>query len=153
VQADDVAPDAGALKQPRSRWNRYTEALLAAKLTAAEHRLALAFMRLIPGYRLEERDLGNRLLREVSGLDGRSFERARAGLIEKGLIHYEPGDVARRSHYRLAYGVTAVERSGLEEDESGQGVTAPERSGGDRPRAVRGVRCRAVGADRPRADT
>lgn len=125
--------DVATSRPPRSRWNLYIEALLAADLTAAEYRLALALMRLILGYRLAERDLGDRLLRKTAGtkdgrtlaMDGRTFARARAGLVAKGLLVYRPGvPGGGRSHYALAESghplpaaeraqVTAVERSQL----------------------------------------
>ena len=123
-------------EQPRSRWNRYVNALLAADgLTVAEHRLALAIMRLLPGWRRDEADLGDRLLRKTSHLDGRSFARARAGLVDKRLLVYTPGSsgrTARRSHYALAYGCDAAS---VDDESSGQGVPAGARA--DMPAGAR----------------
>ena len=114
-----AAEEEHARGQPRSRWNRYLEALLATDgLTVAEHRLALALMRLIAGYRLDERPLGDRLLRRTARLDGRSFARARTGLVAKGLLRYQH-DGRKRTHYALLYPCPP---------HSGQGVTAPQRS-------------------------
>ncbi|HZR96731.1 MAG TPA: hypothetical protein VFA56_13625 [Gaiellaceae bacterium] len=75
-----------------SLWNAWLDLKLAADLTIEEHRLADALARNMIGFggRTSER-LGNVLLRSESRLHGRSFERARDGLAEKGLIRFEKG--------------------------------------------------------------
>jgi hypothetical protein len=80
-----------------SDWNRLLERLLAEKLTVAEHRLALALARQLLGWKRTEAPLGQALLRNVAGLDGRSFERALAGLIEKRLVNVTGGGPGRES--------------------------------------------------------
>jgi hypothetical protein len=86
-----------------SDWNRLLERLLAEKLTVAEHRLALALARQLLGWKRTEAPLGQALLRNVAGLDGRSFERALAGLIEKRLVNVTGGGPGRgkRATYTL----------------------------------------------------
>jgi len=78
-----------------SNWNACLERLLAADLTNEEHRLALTLMRLLLGWRKTSDRLGEQLIRETAGLHGRSIERARAGLVSKGLILYQPGSPGR----------------------------------------------------------
>lgn len=88
----------------RSPWNVSIDRLLAAKLTGEELRLALAIMRYTIGWRKTGGNrIGRRYLCEKSGLDARNLARARRGLIEKGLLHYEEGEGGRgnRSFYRL----------------------------------------------------
>jgi hypothetical protein len=84
-----------------SDWNKLLDRLLAEKLTVAEYRLALAFARLLLGWRRFEAPLGQRLLRETSRLDGRTFERALAGLVERGLVDVATAAPRRRSTYTL----------------------------------------------------
>ena len=87
-----------------SDWNLMLERLLAAPLTANEWRLAAAIARSTLGYRTRSAGIGERLLQERSNLtDRRGFERARAGLIEAGILRYTPGSVGRgnRSTYEL----------------------------------------------------
>ena len=87
-----------------SRWNRLIERLLAEDdLTIAELRLALALARLLPGWRRPEARLGRQMLRDVARLDGRDFERARDGLVRRGLLDYTPGKPGRgnRGNYSL----------------------------------------------------
>jgi hypothetical protein len=88
-----------------SNWNRWLDAVLAApKLTANESLLAIALSRLLLGWNKTEGYLGEELIRQTAGsMHGRTFERARAGLVEKGLLRYEPGSVGKgnRSHYAL----------------------------------------------------
>jgi hypothetical protein len=78
-----------------SDWNRYLDALLSQKLTAVEYRLALAVARLLCGWNRRSAHFGERLLRSTADLDGRSFARARDGLVAKGLLHYQPGAPGR----------------------------------------------------------
>jgi hypothetical protein len=129
-----LGPGEGASKPAPSRryggsmWNAWLDAKLALDLTVAEHKLADALARNMIGYGGKTTEaLGNNLLRGESRLDGRSFERAREGLTEKGLIRFATSGRGRgsRTTYVLAIGeTTAVERSlpTLEE------TTAPERS-------------------------
>jgi hypothetical protein len=86
-----------------SDWNTWMERMLAADLTRDEMRLAIALARLTLGWNRTENELGERLLRELAGLHGRSNERARSGLVAKGLIQYTPGEAGRghRSRYVL----------------------------------------------------
>jgi hypothetical protein len=87
-----------------SDWNRLIDRLLDVELTVHEHRLALAIARSTLGYRRRSERLGERLLRKRSGIgDGRSFQRARDGLVEAGLLRYEPGrrGPGNRSTYEL----------------------------------------------------
>lgn len=87
-----------------SRSNQWRERLLGTPgLSAAEWRLAGAIERLTLGWNRAEAQLGDGLVRATARMDGRSFARARAGLVEKGLIAYTPGRRGRggRSTYRL----------------------------------------------------
>lgn len=119
-----------------SNWNGWMEAVCAADLTVAEHRLAAALGREILGWRKTSDRIGARRLRELARLDGRTFERARQGLVEKGLLRYIPGKVGRggRGYYELLETAdperpiegpekTAVERAIRTEEK-----TAPERA-------------------------
>jgi len=74
-----------------SAWNRLTERLLDAELTVAGYRLALAIARYTIGYPKNDNRVGQKLLRELAQMDGRTFERALDELQEKGLLHHEPG--------------------------------------------------------------
>ena len=105
-----------------SDWNLAAEAMLEHDLTVAECRLYAALMRELLGWKKQEDRLGAHLLRRTARLDGRSFERARDRLVDRGLIDFEPGTVGRghRSFYRLRLENTALQRS-LENP-------APERS-------------------------
>jgi hypothetical protein len=90
-----------------SNWNAFLDRLLVEKLTVNEHRVALAVARLTLGYRKTGRHLGRKWIREEAGnMDGRSFARGLAGLVDKGLIHYQAGTVGRgnRGYYELALG-------------------------------------------------
>lgn len=76
----------------------YLDRLLGSRLTAAELRLALALaLFLIEFHHRTEDTLYEETLCAVAHLDARALQRARAGLIDKGLIDFEPGD----SRYRL----------------------------------------------------
>jgi hypothetical protein len=87
-----------------SNWNIMIERILAADLTLHETRLALAVARSTLGYRTASEAIGERLLQERSGLtDRRSFERARTGLVEKGLLTYTAGRRGRGN--RAVYGL------------------------------------------------
>jgi hypothetical protein len=87
----------------RSNWNLWLERLLEVDLTGEELRLGVALAREILGWRKTEDKLGSRQLRERSRLHGRSFERAREGLVEKRRIEFEPGASGRGNAalYRL----------------------------------------------------
>lgn len=74
-----------------SDYNAFHDRLLEADLGLQELWLGIAIMRATLGWNARENRIGNQLLREKTGLDGRSFERARAALIEKELIRYTPG--------------------------------------------------------------
>jgi hypothetical protein len=84
-----------------SNWNSLLDRLLAENLTVAEHRLALALARLLLGWNRNEAQLGQRLLRETAGLDGRTFDRALAALIEKELVGVTTPGPRQRSTYKL----------------------------------------------------
>ena len=79
----------------RSPWNAALEHSLAAatehRLSASALRLHLALLRYTLGWNRREASLGRRLICELSGLHGRTFERARAELVEAGLVHVEHG--------------------------------------------------------------
>jgi hypothetical protein len=89
-----------------SPWNAYLDRVLSCDLNASEHQLVLVLMRLILGYQKSEQHLGRELIRERARMDGRTLERARAGLVAKGLLEYESGGrgQGRRSRYRLLLG-------------------------------------------------
>jgi len=104
-----------------SDWNDYLDRLLARRdLGVEEYRLALALMRNLLGFRRREDRIGEALLREASGLHGRSFERARGSLVTKRLAVFESsgGGKGKRSLYRLVF------------DEE---TPAPEREFDDKP--------------------
>jgi hypothetical protein len=88
----------------KSNWNLYLERKLGADppLGVYEHRLADAIARNTLGYggRLT-RPIGEQLLRTEAELDGRSFQRARQGLVDKGLIRYRSPGGNRRTVYTV----------------------------------------------------
>jgi hypothetical protein len=94
-----------ATERDLSNWNLFFERKLelGATLTTDEHRLSDALARCLLGFNKTAERLGEGLLRERSGLHGRSFERARAGLVEKGLLVFVSGGRGRgkRSLYAL----------------------------------------------------
>ena len=68
-----------------------------------EHRLADAIARNTLGYGGRvTRPLGEQLLRTEADLDGWSFQRARQGLVEKGIVRYHSPGGNRRTVYTLA---------------------------------------------------
>lgn len=75
-----------------SNYNAWGDRMLAANLNLDEYRLAGALQRLILGYHKTEARLGRKLLMETAHFtDTRSFQRARDGLVEKGLLRYQAG--------------------------------------------------------------
>lgn len=72
-------------------------------MTVAEHKLLLALASLLLGWRRTGAHIGRNLLREKSSLDGRAFERARDGLVKRGLLHYTPGKKGRGSRGYYAF--------------------------------------------------
>ncbi len=89
----------------KSNWNLFLDRKLdlGRLLGTEEHRLADAIARYTLGYRTVTRPIGEQLLRLEADLDGRSFTRARQGLVEKGLIQYDSGRRGRghRTVYTL----------------------------------------------------
>jgi len=87
---------------PSYRLLGFLERKLAADLTMEESRLADTLALLILRWSYSRR-LGRQLLRDASGLHGRSVERARDGLVEKGLLDYRPSRSGgtQRSLYTL----------------------------------------------------
>jgi len=69
--------------------------LAAPRLTSAEHRLVLAIARETLGWRRRRARIGERRLRKLASLDGRTLERAREGLVEAGLVKFTPGRPGR----------------------------------------------------------
>jgi replicative DNA helicase len=109
----------GSARLMASDWNLWMERLLSQKLTVAEHRLALAFGRLLLGWKTRTRALGRFALAETAGLDRRTFQRALNGLVDKGLVVVlEPGRRGRGN--RATYGL----------------VLETEKGAGERPFAV-----------------
>lgn len=86
-----------------SGYNQWAEQVLAADLTASGFRLAFTLQRLLLGFNMTEDGLGRAQLREVSGLHGRSLERATAELVDAGLVEVDQGHRGRggRTRYRL----------------------------------------------------
>jgi hypothetical protein len=86
-----------------SDWNLFLERTLAIDLTLEELRLANAVARCTLGWSVRENRVGQQFLRDLTGMHGRSFERARAGLVAKGLIDVRSGSGGRgnRDLYRL----------------------------------------------------
>ncbi len=101
-----------------SDWNLAIELLLAADLSAEESRLGLAIVRETIGYRERRRAIGQHRLREWTGMHGRSFDRAREGLVEKGIVSVERGGRGRgnRDVYEVLLDVEkpALERADAE---------------------------------------
>jgi hypothetical protein len=105
------------------------------------------------GWRQNPARLGEHLLRNVSRLhDGRSFDRAREGLIERGLLHYQPGKRGRghRSLYELILDpaekpaderALASEKPAEKPGEKPAGKPAPERGRIEERVESRGVSC------------
>jgi hypothetical protein len=86
-----------------SDWNLAVESLLGAELTLEELKLGLAIVRETLGYNRRERAVGQRLLRDWTGFHGRSFDRAREGLLEKWDVQLTRGQGGRgnRDSYLL----------------------------------------------------
>ncbi len=126
-----------------SDWNLFLDRLLEHKLTVAEYRLATALMRLLLGWNRESAYLGQRLIRERASLDGRSFDRALSGLIEKGLLDVTPGKRGRgnRTLYRLVLG--DVEKPAPARAEEEREKPAPARA------KTPGVKARSHGKKSP----
>lgn len=78
-----------------SDWNGWMETICRADLTVAEHRLAAALGRELLGWRKTSDRIGERRLRDRARLHGRSFEKARDGLGDKGLIRFTTGTIGR----------------------------------------------------------
>jgi hypothetical protein len=126
-------------------------------LTVAELRLAIALARLLPGWRRTEARLGIRLIRHTARLDGRSFERARQGLVQRGILTFTPGKVGR-GHAGLYSFLpwidekTAPQRTITRELNVRSGdaqMSAPQRSLIDRSRGkTRNDTCKWNGLDR-----
>jgi hypothetical protein len=102
--------------------NAFVERCLQADLTEQEWRLAAALELSILGYwdkaaeayKIEER-LGEALLRSLSRLHGRSFQRARDGLIEKGVIvRFKPGKAGRGNRALYVLSETPAQARGLD---------------------------------------
>lgn len=100
-----------------SKWNRLLDGLLAEEsLTVAEYRLTLAIARNSIGWNRASADVGQQLLRDTTGLDGRTFQRALDGLKLKRLVTVTGGRPGRgnRASYTLTLRATktpAVERA------------------------------------------
>lgn len=109
-----------------SKWNQWLDRMLAADLTENERRLCEALARLLLGWRRNGHGLGERLIRETARLDGRSFARARASLIEKGLLAYTPGKPGRGN--RSTYELVLEEKPASERAISEPGKPAPQRA-------------------------
>jgi hypothetical protein len=86
-----------------SDWNDYLDRKLSLDLNLEESRLADAIARNTLGWHRRENEIGQKLLREEARLHGRSFDRAREGLIAAGLVRYAPGSKGRgrRDRYLL----------------------------------------------------
>ena len=92
-----------------SRWNRYLDRKRdLGPFTQHEHQLADAIARCTLGWNRESDALGEQLLRDQSRIpDGRSFHKAREGIVAKGLLSYTPPAVRGRGHrgeYELLLG-------------------------------------------------
>jgi hypothetical protein len=111
-----------------SDWNRFLDRLVAEELTVAEHRLALALMRLLLGWRRRSHKLGVRLLRDTARLHGRTFEKARDGLVEKGLIRFNAGRSGRGHAGLYEVLVDPLESSAQERTFTGGETPARERT-------------------------
>jgi hypothetical protein len=121
-----------------SNWNALLERLLAEKLTPNEYRAALAIARLTLGYRKTGRGLGRKWICETAGgMDGRSFDRARAGLVKKGLLRYEPGSIGKghRGHYELVLDPSQKAHSDAPFEEAVKGAPRRAKSGTSKRRA------------------
>ena len=87
-----------------SDWNLFLERKLALDLTPNESRLADALARLLLGFRRREERFGRQLVLKTSRIDHvRTLYRARDGLIEKGLLDFEPGP--KGGHRGSLYGL------------------------------------------------
>jgi hypothetical protein len=77
----------------RSNWNLFFEHKLALgdAITRDGHRLADAVARELLGWNTLTKRIGDRRLRDLTGLHGRSLERARANLVDVGLITFVRG--------------------------------------------------------------
>jgi hypothetical protein len=118
----------------KSNWNELLDQLLASKLTANEYRLGLALARLLLGWKRTGAHLGRALVRETAGnMDGRSFERALLGLVDKGLVRFTPGGIGKgnRGHYELVLEKAAPARPFEEMEKAAP--ARPNRSGPKKP--------------------
>ena len=105
-----------------SDWNLWLDRLIALDLGVEETRLVHVLGRFLLGHRTREDRFGEDLLRATARLHGRSFERAREGLVAKGLLHFERGSVGgQRGLYRLLL-------DGDDASDGGDVNPAPERA-------------------------
>lgn len=114
-----------------SNWNLFLDRMIDAgpQLTKAEHRLAIVLARHILGYYQTERELGEDLLRSESRLDGRSFGRARDGLVSKRVFDYMPPTNAgrgNRGRYRLVLDPVRRDQEESESPAGERGITDTE---------------------------
>jgi hypothetical protein len=98
--------DSGETSQ--SPWNAYLDMVLAANLKHEELRRAIALARYIIGWKRESNrivsnHIGRDLLRDATGLHGKSFERARDALVARGLLAFKSSGPGRgkRTYYEL----------------------------------------------------
>jgi hypothetical protein len=107
-----------------SRWNAYLDRKLELDLTQEENRLADAIARCTLGFNHPTDRLGEDMLRRKARLrDGRSFTRARKGLIEKKLLRYTPPESPGRGHrgeYELLLGKEEERDAGVDETPAAQ---------------------------------
>jgi hypothetical protein len=139
-----------------SDWNLWLDRQIAADLTETERRLAEVLARLTLGWNLNPNEIGEKLLREIARLDGRTLGRARAALVEKGLLRYTAGSVGRG--HRSVYELLLTEKPALQRaittpekpaQERAIGETVKARSGGRKKPAPQRVRRERRGKDSP----
>ncbi len=96
-----------------SNWNRWMATVCSSDLTRDEHLLAAALARELLGFRVKSGRLSEKRLRTRAHLHGRSLGRARAGLVEKGLLRFAAGSAGRAGagSYELVF--TVEDTSGV----------------------------------------
>jgi hypothetical protein len=86
-----------------SDWNMFHELVGRSRLNATEARLASAIARCLLGWNKREAPIGRARLLEFAPMDKRSFDRAVAGLVAKGVIAVGAG--SRGRGHRTTYAI------------------------------------------------
>ncbi len=111
-----------------SNWNTWMDAICDSDLTVAEHRLAAALARELLGWRKTFDQIGEKRLRSRARLHGRSFERARGGLVAKGLLRFTAGNPGRAGAGTYELVLSPIETPAPQRAIQNQETPAPHRA-------------------------